>query len=85
MDDVDAAEWFAMVDKAVDWLLEHPGTGSLHALDVIAETPAEQAFIAAIVASANERMAFHMAVHRALGVHRRMADRPRRPAQCDTP
>jgi hypothetical protein len=80
MEEIDVAEWFAMVEKAVDWLLAHPGKGSLHALGAIADTPAEQACIAAIVASANERLAFHMAVHRALRVHRRAADRHRSPA-----
>ena len=57
--------------------------GSLHALGAIADTPAEQAFIAAIVASANERLAFHMAVHRALRVHRRACHARRRSARCD--
>lgn len=72
MDDVDVADWFAIVDKAVAWLLAHPGNGSLHAFEAIVETPAEQAFMAGLVAPVDrvELGAFTDAVHRAWAIRR---------------
>lgn len=72
MDDVDVADWWAMVDKGVDWLLAHPGKGSLHALYAIADTPAEQAFMANLMAPLDqvELRTFTDAIHRAWAIRR---------------
>ena len=78
--DFDAADWFAMVDTAVDWLLAHPGKGLVHAQVALADTPAAEAFFAALRASPQqeELRTWAWAVYRALQI-RRGAPRTRRP------
>lgn len=78
--EVDAADWFAMVDTTVDWLIAHPGKGLVHAQIALADTPPAQAFFAALHASPQheELRTWAWAVYRALQI-RRGAPRTRRP------